>query len=368
MDRSLYDSANARGPGPVKKDYTGIGELLESEKRWRDRYFYLKQCGYTLRPRYHPDWKPSWLGTGMPADIFEDCIMSSEANVLDAIRTVDGHRVTIKVVNRTSEEIMIARLLSSNELLSHPQNHCVPVYDVLQDPLSPSHALLVMLYLRSFFDPEFEVIEEVVDFVRQTLEGLSFIHSQGVAHRDCSTLNIMMDGRSLYPDDHHPQRTQLTPDGSRLARHLNRMERPVKYYFIDWGLSSYFKEGESPYVLGAKCADREAPELSNVHPYNAYMLDVFLLGHMFDMDLLQVYHGLDFLEPLVISMTHQQPERRPTADAALRMFFEIRHNLNRSHLPWRLRNRNESGTERVFYDTISAAKVGLNLVRKGLMG
>ncbi|THH16194.1 hypothetical protein EUX98_g9342 [Antrodiella citrinella] len=225
-----------------------------------------------------------------------------------------------------------------------------------------------MLYLRPYYDPEFEVVEEVVEFVRQTLEGLTFIHSQGVAHRDCSTMNIMMDGRPLYPEDHHPQRTQLTIDGSRMARHLSRSERPVKYYYIDWGLSSHFKDGQSPYVLGAKCADRKAPELSNEYPYNAYMLDVFILGHMYEKDLTQIYHGLDFLEPLILAMTQQQPERRPTAEVALRMFYEIRRNMNRTQLPWRLRRRNESGTERVMYDTLSAAKVGLNLVRKGFMG
>jgi len=367
MERAANGPSNSHVPGATK-EFTGLGALRPSEKRWRDRYFYLKQCGYTLRPRYHPDWTPSWLGTGLPADIFEDCIMSSEGQVLDAVRTVDNYRVSIKVVSRTSEETKIAQLLTSKEMLSHPHNHCVPILDVLPDPLSPSHALLVMIYLRSFYDPDFELVEEVVDFVRQTLEGLSFIHSQRVAHRDCGTLNIMMDGRLLYPDDHHPQRTQLTPDGSRLARHFSRTERPVRYYYIDWGLSSHFEEGESPYVLGAKCADRDAPELSNEYPYNAYMLDVFLLGHMYDMDLVQVYHGLDFLEPLILAMTHQQPERRPTADSALRMFFDIRRNMSRSQLPWRLRKRNESGTERVLYDTISAAKVGLNMVRKGLMG
>jgi len=133
-------------------------------------------------------------------------------------------------------------------------------------------------------------------------------------------------------------------------------------------MSSLFKEGDFPYVVGAKGADQDAPELSNVHPYNAFVLDVFILGHMYEMSFLQVYHGLDFLEPLVVAMTQEQPERRPTAEAALRMFNEIRRNISRSQLPWRLRKRDESGTERVVYDTLPVAKVRLKLVRRGFLG
>ena len=59
----------------------------------------------------------------------------------------------------------------------------------------------------------------------------------------------MMDGRQLYPDDHHPVRVQLTPDMTNFARYLSRTERPVKYYYIDYGMSTHFKEGEPPYVV-----------------------------------------------------------------------------------------------------------------------
>ncbi|THH20527.1 hypothetical protein EUX98_g8563 [Antrodiella citrinella] len=347
--------------GPyTPEDFTGLGALHPSEILWRDRYLYLKEHGYTLRIRYKPDWKPSWFGNDVPPDCFEDFIMAREDIVIDAVPTGQNHRVSIKVVPRATQEITIARMLSSKDVSGNPNNHCVPVLDVLPDPLDSSNALLVMPYLRPFNSPPFEVVEEVMDFIRQTLEGLSFIHSQGVAHRDCSTRNIMMDARPLYPEDHHPVHTHLSPDVRNQARHLSRTESPVKYYYIDFGMSTYFREGEPPYVLGAKGADQDAPELSNKYPYNPYMLDIFILGH--------TYLGLSFLEPLITAMMHVQPERRPTASVALRMFSDIRRNLNHTHLHWRLRRRNETGTERVVYDTISAAKMGFSLMRKGLMG
>lgn len=34
--------------------------LDPEELRWRDRQRFLADKGYMLRPRYHPDWVPSW--------------------------------------------------------------------------------------------------------------------------------------------------------------------------------------------------------------------------------------------------------------------------------------------------------------------
>ena len=40
-----------------------IGTLFRNEEWWRDQYYDIYNCGYALRPRYHPMWEPSWLGT-----------------------------------------------------------------------------------------------------------------------------------------------------------------------------------------------------------------------------------------------------------------------------------------------------------------
>ncbi len=39
------------------------GGLSNAEFFWRDHYRFLEEKGYRLRPRYSPDWKPSWLST-----------------------------------------------------------------------------------------------------------------------------------------------------------------------------------------------------------------------------------------------------------------------------------------------------------------
>lgn len=35
--------------------------LYPTEVYWRDRYHWLLENGYRLRPRYHPEWIPSWV-------------------------------------------------------------------------------------------------------------------------------------------------------------------------------------------------------------------------------------------------------------------------------------------------------------------
>lgn len=85
---------------------------------------------------------------------------------MDARRS-DGSLVAIKSVSNRGHEVKIAQYLSS---LPHPGNHCVAILDVFPDPLAPNRSLMVMPYLRPFFDPEFSLVGELIDFVTQMLE------------------------------------------------------------------------------------------------------------------------------------------------------------------------------------------------------
>ena len=41
------------------------GGYVTAEYFWRDHQQWLQEQGYMLRPRYHPDWKPSWGESGV---------------------------------------------------------------------------------------------------------------------------------------------------------------------------------------------------------------------------------------------------------------------------------------------------------------
>ena len=49
-----------------------LEDLWDGESWWAERQEALERAGYMLRPRYRPDWKPSWPGTNKPYDYFED--------------------------------------------------------------------------------------------------------------------------------------------------------------------------------------------------------------------------------------------------------------------------------------------------------
>lgn len=48
------------------------GGISERESWWVERKEELEAAGYMLRPRYHPDWQPSWLKTKKSYSDFED--------------------------------------------------------------------------------------------------------------------------------------------------------------------------------------------------------------------------------------------------------------------------------------------------------
>lgn len=92
----------------------------------------------------------------------------------------------------------------------------------------------------------------------------------------------MMDASAMYPEGHHPILNEDLPDCSSIAPVLPRAGAGVKYYFTDFGISTEFAAAdETKLVLGSKGLDKSPPELSDTVPYNAFRLDVCILGNLF---------------------------------------------------------------------------------------
>lgn len=90
--------------------------------------------------------------------------------MLDAKSIDTGKLVCIKRIEKQSEEIEIARFLSSVENLRDTKNHCPPLLASFNDPIILDIKYIVMPLLRPFDDPDFGALGEVVDFVTQALE------------------------------------------------------------------------------------------------------------------------------------------------------------------------------------------------------
>ncbi|KZT72365.1 hypothetical protein DAEQUDRAFT_32600 [Daedalea quercina L-15889] len=343
---------------------SGAYSLTEAEKWWSARELFLSSAGYSLRQRYRSNWQPSWLGTNKNPEFCEDSIMLDHYKILDAVRESDDTIVSLKMTKNDTNEVAIAQYLSSSAVPKVPQNHCVPILDVLLDPFEPDTALMVMPYLRPFDDPPFGAIGEVLDFIGQTLEGLAFLHRHRVAHRDCAGANIMMDGRPLYPQGHHPVSRDLSPDAVYELVPRSRSDYPVRYYFIDFGISSYFPFGTPPLVLGLEGRDKEVPELSKQTPYDAFKVDIFILGNLYKKYFVQKYSDFKMLESLIDGMTRQIPKERLTAEEAMTFFEGIRASIDPSQLRARVRPRGESTSERMLNSAVHMAREGVHRVKK----
>ena len=81
--------------------------------------------------------------------------------------------VYIKEVKTDSEEYRIAQLLTQEDWVNDPRNHCVPTVKLFEDHNNNQVSYIVMPFLRPINDPPFESVKEIIDFVDQILEVFS---------------------------------------------------------------------------------------------------------------------------------------------------------------------------------------------------
>jgi len=156
------------------------------------------------------------------------------------------------------------------------------------------------------------------------------MHHHNVAHRDCAHLNIMLDASDMYPEGFHPIHQDLDKAWNNHARYRERHQvQNVKYYFIDFGLSSHFADpNQHRLVLGEDCQERDVPELSRVSPYDPFPVDIFILGNLYSKYFTKGLPTLYFLRPLAEAMTSKDPADRPTIGEALEKFEKIIEELS----------------------------------------
>ena len=85
----------------------------------------------------------------------------------------------------------------------------------------------------------------------------------------------------MYPLGFHPVEELFLVDKKTVAPRISRLEAGAKYYFVDYGISSYFPAGpRRELVLGIAGRDRDVPELSNNVPYDPFKVDIFTIGNV----------------------------------------------------------------------------------------
>ncbi len=91
---------------------------------------------------------------------------------MDATRAQDGKPVMLKclMTKRAVTELEIGFFFSDPKRKDDPQNHCVPILDVLHSPFDKKAPIIVMPRLYPCHYPGFDSVGEAIDFFRQTFE------------------------------------------------------------------------------------------------------------------------------------------------------------------------------------------------------
>ena len=115
------------------------------------------------------------------------------------------------------------------------------------------------------------------------------IHSDTTVGSECVSRHIMMDASPLYEHSYDPAYPTLRRDWAGPSRPRSRTSRPVRYYFVDFGISTKFEPSEKvKKVVGAYAQDDSVPELSQMVPYDPFAVDVYTLGNIYKKQLLEV--------------------------------------------------------------------------------
>ena len=91
-----------------------------------------------------------------------------------------------------------------------------------------------------------------------------------------------MDGDSMFSLPVHPiRRFSYVNDSNVIVPYVLHSQASMKYYFIDFGMSSYFPT-DAPFklVTGKLGCDREVPKLSDDVPYDPFFVDIFSIGNV----------------------------------------------------------------------------------------
>jgi hypothetical protein len=186
----------------------------------------------------------------------------------------------------------------------------------------------------------------------------------------------MMDATNMYPESFHPVRTDKARNYRGRARSFTRSQRLPKYLLVDFGISRQYKADQlpvrEPIIQGG---DKSPPEHQGQQAEcDPFPTDVYYMGNMILVDFMQAsscthaaflddahyyaqkFKGLEFMDPLVVSMVHTDPEQRPTMESVTAKFFEIRKQLRRPQLNARLADKDETPLTAFFKDSSSTLR------------
>ncbi|KAJ7109642.1 hypothetical protein C8R43DRAFT_1079702 [Mycena crocata] len=122
----------------------------------------------------------------------------------------------IKCLHHSAPELLILLRLNHRDLRQDPWN---PAPHILCAVPRDEHVFLCMQRLVEFNKPPLQTVSNYIDFFKQVLEGLTFLHEHSIAQ--LSPLDLMVD---LGP---------TTSSAADCIESFDRSRYPVRYYFTN---------------------------------------------------------------------------------------------------------------------------------------
>ena len=97
--------------------------------------------------------------------------------------------------------------------------------------------------------------------------------------RDCTADNIMFDSSKMYPNGFHPVKINQNKNFKGTAKAYTRTQRPPRYYFINFGLSSQYPSRDAM-DEPQQGEDKSAPEHRSVQRCNPFHTDIYYIGNL----------------------------------------------------------------------------------------
>ncbi|KAJ7634501.1 hypothetical protein FB45DRAFT_909050 [Roridomyces roridus] len=169
------------------------------------------------------------------------CPLNEDRNTVTVAASKDGANdsLMIKCLHQSAPELAILLRLNHSEFRDDPWN---PIPHIICAVERDERVFLCMHRLVEFNNPPLQTVVHYIDFFRQVLEGLTFLHEHSIAR--LSRLDL-----AGYMVDLGPTTSAAT--GSSSVESFDRTRYPVRYYFTDLSSAREYDDDEA----GGRAAD-----------------------------------------------------------------------------------------------------------------
>ncbi|TCD68481.1 hypothetical protein EIP91_010656 [Steccherinum ochraceum] len=164
------------------------------------------------------------------------CSQVNLPDSIDAKEVTTGRLVLIRKLQTSSFELQLLDALSSPDLRGHPENHCCQILSRFSDPNEPATTFIVIPYPHcNPLQPIFHNFDEVMEYGKQLLEGIAFLHSRNIAQVFPLTWDLnhrfpfSYDHVEMYPNNYDVV-DQYCPDRDKSCHHRKR-PKGIFYFF-----------------------------------------------------------------------------------------------------------------------------------------